>query len=243
MLAIIFDLDDTLYPERDYVLSGFDAVARWIEVRAGADAGNTRAGLVELFDGGAKRDAFDRWVSARRLPDAISVESMVRVYRDHDPLIELAPQTRALLTDLREHHRLGLITDGRADVQRRKLEALGVAELVDATVVTAQLGAGFSKPHPAAYQVALGRLDVDAAQAVYVADNPVKDFIGARSVGVASVRLRRHNGIYADLEPASHEHEPDLEITDLQHLPAALATLAAANETELEPNPLVKERL
>ena len=26
--AIIFDLDDTLYPERDYVLSGFRAVAQ-----------------------------------------------------------------------------------------------------------------------------------------------------------------------------------------------------------------------
>jgi putative hydrolase of the HAD superfamily len=182
-------------------------------------------------------------VSARRLPESISVETMLGVYREHDPLIEFEPQTHALLTDLRQRHRLGLITDGRVDVQRRKIEALGVADLVDAAIVTAELGAGFSKPHPAAYRVALGRLGVDAAEAVYVADNPVKDFIGARSVGMASVRLRRPNGIYADLEPASREHSPDLEITDLQHLPAALATLASANDTELDPIPLVKERL
>jgi putative hydrolase of the HAD superfamily len=241
--ALIFDLDDTLYPERGYVLSGFASVARWIEAQAELDAGRTCAELAELFDGGAKRDAFDRWVSARRLPEAISVESMVGVYRDHDPLIELDPRTRILLTDLKRRHKLGLVTDGRADVQRRKIEALGVAELLDEIVVTAELGVGFSKPHPAAYRAVLGRLGVDAADAVYVADNPVKDFIGARSVGVRSVRLRRPDGIYAELEPASSEYAPDLEITDLQHLTVTLATLSAAAETKLERSPLVKERL
>jgi putative hydrolase of the HAD superfamily len=241
--ALIFDLDDTLYPERDYVLSGFASVARWIEAQAGLDAGRTGAELAELFDGGAKRDAFDRWVSARRLPEAISVGSMVGVYRDHDPVIELDPRTRVLLTDLRRRHKLGLVTDGRADVQRRKIEALGVAEFLDAIVVTAELGVGFSKPHPAAYRTVLGRLGANATDAVYVADNPVKDFIGARSVGMGSVRLRRSDGIYAELEPASREHAPDLEITDLQHLPGALATLASATETKLEQSSLVKERL
>ena len=242
MPALIFDLDDTLYSERDYVLSGFAAVACWIEAQAGLGEGRTFAELAELFDGGAKRDAFDRWVSARRLPQAISVESMVGVYRDHDPIIELAPRTRALLIDLRRRHKLGLVTDGRADVQRKKIEALGAAELLDAVVVTAELGIGFSKPHPAAYRAAIGRLGVEAADAVYVADNPVKDFIGARSVGMASVRLRRPDGIYAELEPVSREHAPDFEITDFRHLPIALATLAST-EPKLEKSPLVKERL
>ncbi len=31
MKSIIFDLDDTLYPEEQYVLSGFKAVAVWAE--------------------------------------------------------------------------------------------------------------------------------------------------------------------------------------------------------------------
>ena len=242
MPALIFDLDDTLYPERDYVLSGFAAVASWIEAQAGPDAGRTHAELAELFDGGAKRDAFDRWVSSRLLPEAISASTMVGVYRDHNPIIELEPRTRALLIDLRRRHKLGLVTDGRADVQRRKIEALGAAELLDAVVVTAELGVGFSKPHPAAYRAAIGRLGVEAADTVYVADNPVKDFIGARSVGMASVRLRRPDGIYAELEPVSREHAPDFEITDLQHLPVALAILAST-ETKLEQSPLVKERL
>ena len=109
-------------------------------------------------------------------------------------------------------------------------------------MVTAELGVGFSKPHPAAYRAAIGRLGVEAADTVYVADNPVKDFIGARSVGMASVRLRRPDGIYAELEPVSREHAPDFEITDLQHLPVALAILAST-ETKLEQSPLVKERL
>ena len=33
--AIIFDLDDTLYPERAYVLSGFHAVAVWGKTHLG----------------------------------------------------------------------------------------------------------------------------------------------------------------------------------------------------------------
>lgn len=31
--TIVLDLDDTLYPERDYVLSGFQAADAWVKAR------------------------------------------------------------------------------------------------------------------------------------------------------------------------------------------------------------------
>ena len=36
--AIVFDLDDTLYPEREYVFSAYRAVAKWIERHLGTAA-------------------------------------------------------------------------------------------------------------------------------------------------------------------------------------------------------------
>ena len=48
--GIVFDLDDTLYPERDYVLSGFKAVASWAEARLGVPSLGGFSGLRRLFD-------------------------------------------------------------------------------------------------------------------------------------------------------------------------------------------------
>ena len=46
--AVIFDLDDTLYPEREYAFSGFATVAQAFETELG-DPGTTVAEMRRLF--------------------------------------------------------------------------------------------------------------------------------------------------------------------------------------------------
>ena len=52
--AIVFDLDDTLYPERDYVLSGFRAIARWAAEHLRIPAEDGYRELAELFAAGVR---------------------------------------------------------------------------------------------------------------------------------------------------------------------------------------------
>jgi putative hydrolase of the HAD superfamily len=225
--AIVFDLDDTLDPERDYVRSGFAAVAAWCESRLGIPEAEARADLQALFDRGVRGTTFDEWLRARQVPSEPWRAQLVDVYREHSPELRCFPGVRERLLALRERHRLGLVSDGLLSVQRRKLAALGLEGCFDAVVFSDEWGRDAWKPSPWPFRIVLERLGVDAARAVYVADNATKDFLGARRVGMGTVWVRRGGGEYASLEPPTPDHAPDRVITDLQALEAVLASFAA----------------
>src|SRR4030067_536602 len=112
--AVGFDLDDTLYPERAYVLSGFEAVARWGAAELGQPAEEMAAELKALFDAGVRRDTFDRWLASKRLPVPGHPGRLVEAYRSHRPHLEAYRDVRPSLERLRRAYRLGLAGEGAA---------------------------------------------------------------------------------------------------------------------------------
>jgi putative hydrolase of the HAD superfamily len=137
--------------------------------------------------------------------------------------LTLEEDVRDLLSRLRAARRLGLVTDGRLAQQQAKARALGLPWLLDALVFSDELGPEKWKPHPAPFWALLERLGIPAAEAVYVGDNPAKDFLGARRAGMRSVRLRRPDGLHAAAEPESAEASPDAEIRTLSELEGLLS--------------------
>ena len=220
--AIVFDLDDTLYPERVYVLSGFRAVAAWAEVHLGIPATLGIAELRQLFDDGVRGDTFNHWLESHGFQPDVWVPQMVQVYREHNPHIEPYAEVPGLLQHLRAHYRLGLVTDGYTEVQKRKLAALGLTSCFDALVFSDEWGREAWKPNTWPFETVLDRLGVTGPEAIYVADNPTKDFLGARQVGMWTVRVRHPDGLYSHLEPPSPEHAPHVEIETLSDLETTL---------------------
>ena len=103
--AVIFDLDDTLYSERQYVQSGYAAVGRHLR-KALARNEAFEDWLWDRFCGGQLAGAFDA-LNDRfklRLADA-KIGELVRVYREHDPQIRPFEGTGELLGHL---HQAGL---------------------------------------------------------------------------------------------------------------------------------------
>ncbi len=223
--AVIFDLDDTLYPERDYVFSGFRAVALWAKKELGLPAESSFVELRRLFETGVRGNTFDRFLASHGLYTDRHVDAMVQTYRQHEPQISLDDGTRSLLERLSLRCPLGLITDGYLDVQRRKVAALALDGFFHTIVYSDALGRDAWKPSPKPFQIALGRLSVDAASAVYVGDNPIKDFRGARRVGMATIRVRRPDGLHRYREPNLAEDAPDVEIDSLGRLPGLLGRM------------------
>ena len=220
--AVIFDLDDTLYPERSFVLSGFRAVAMWAEERLGIPADQAFNELRQLFEDGIRGDTFNRWLDSHGFQPEDWAPQMVRIYREHYPKIEPYPEVPGLLQRLRLRYRLGLVSDGYVEVQKRKLAALGLASFFDVLVFSDEWGREAWKPNSKPFEIALERLKVPGFEVVYVADNPTKDFFGARQVGMWTVRVRHPDGLYSHLEPPSSEHAPDVEIGTLNGLEAIL---------------------
>ncbi len=223
--ALIFDLDDTLYPERDYVMSGFRAVSSWAEDRLGIPADRSFGELCWLFNDGVQGDTFNRWLESHGFQPDDWVPQMVQVYREHNPHIAPYPEVPRLLQRLRSRYRLGLLTDGYAEVQKQKLAALGLASYFDTLVFSDEWGREAWKPNPRLFEIVLRRLGIPGPKGVYIADNPHKDFLGARQVGMWTVRVRRADGLYSHLEPPSPEYAPDVEIETLSVLETILAQI------------------
>jgi putative hydrolase of the HAD superfamily len=223
--AVIFDLDDTLYPERQFVMGGFAAAARWIAGQASRSADGCERELTCLFERGEKAHTFDAWLKNAGLPSGYAT-GMVEAYRQHAPSLTLyADAGEAIERCHREGLATGLVSDGYLDVQRRKVAALGLSELLNTVVLSDEFGRAHWKPAPTPYLAAAERLGILPAEAVYVGDNPKKDFEGARRAGLKSVRVRRIDGVYASEEPASRDAEPDREVASLRDLREVLPSL------------------
>ena len=93
--------------------------------------------------------------------------------------------------------RTAIVTDGPERTQRTKVECAGLAGRVEEIVYTGALGPGAGKPSTTGFAVALRRLGMPARSALYVADNPRKDFVGPRRLGMRTLQVRRPGGVYA----------------------------------------------
>lgn len=229
--AVFFDLDDTLYLERDYVHSGFRAVAEFVETKGIDSSTDCLESLWNLFKAGVRSDTFNRWARSKQA-DAL-VPELVRVYRQHEPRIDLQPGAVELLSWARSVAPTGVVTDGAIAGQQRKVDALRLNHLVDTVVYSDAWGRAAWKPSPIPYLKALEACGASAEQSVYVADNPTKDFIGARAVGMRTLRLRHADGLHASVEPASADYAADLEVTTVAQVQQAIEALGSARPERL----------
>jgi len=200
--AVVFDLDDTLYPEKQFVLSGFRAVSDWLADRYG------KPGFFEIatgfFASGTRGNIFD--LSLKRLGmnfDNNFVKQLVQVYREHKPLLKLHEDAVWALDSYGASRKLGLITDGYLAVQQNKVEALGISQQFDTICYSDQYGSDCWKPSPVPYNKVMEDLSCSGDECVYVADNPAKDFVTARALGWLTVQICRHGGEYVNLVPLS----------------------------------------
>jgi len=204
--AVVFDLDDTIYPERMFVTGGIRAVATLLDVRF-PRPGGWELVLTAVLESEGPFRLFDRGLAfcgAQRTPELI--DELVDVFRHHVPVLEPWPGMVDLLAHLRASGiAIGLVTDGYLDVQQSKWRALGLEKMFDAVVFCADVdGLVRPKPDRAAFvKVAteLGtRMGVDPDPLVYVGDNPARDFPAPDALGWQTVRVCRP-GTWHALEP------------------------------------------
>ena len=118
------------------------------------------------------------------------------------------------LGQLSESHRLGLLTNGAACLQREKLAASGFGDYFEVVVVSADLGV--AKPDAEVFEHALEQLDVDRADAVMIGDSIARDVDGARAAGLRAVWVNRTG------RPAPADRPDLVEISTLNDLPSVL---------------------
>lgn len=184
--GVIFDLDDTLYSEKEYVKSGYKAVSDYL----GSDYDDR---LWSLFVNG--KPAIDELL--KELGRESEKEEVLKVYRDHKPNIHLYPDVSEMIENLKAKGiKVGIITDGRPEGQRNKIAALDLK--VDDVIITDDLGGiQFRKPCDIAFRIMLIWWSLNPEDVVYVGDNPFKDFQAPQQLGMRYLWFRNEDGLYS----------------------------------------------
>lgn len=202
--TVLFDLDDTLYRELDFVVAALACVAEFLEQRTGVRASSFREDMLKILETHGRGHVFDLLLKQHDLPLAW-VSPMLFVYRRARPRLQLFPDARNFLERLRfSEVQTGIVTDGCALVQAGKVTGLGLETLMDIVVYTDTLGEGAGKPSSIGYEVALELLEADPSTSAYVANDVRKDFVGPRHLGMTGVLVTRGMLGVLDRQPESH---------------------------------------
>ena len=184
--GVIFDLDDTLYSEKEYVKSGYKAVSDYL-------GGGHEEKMWSFFEAG--KPAIDELL--KELEREKEKAKVLEVYRSHMPQIHLYPGVVEMIEELKTKGiKVGIITDGRPEGQRNKLEVLGLE--VDDVIITDELGGiQFRKPCDIAFRIMMTKWRLNPADIVYVGDNPAKDFQAPQQLGMRSIWFKNAEGLYS----------------------------------------------
>ncbi|MGY1802973.1 HAD family hydrolase [Blastococcus sp. SYSU D00922] len=199
--GVVVDLDDTLYPQADY-LAGAAAAVGAAASDLGLDGVAVHAALAaELAAGSDAGGTIDRALLATGVPaDELPalLPPLVAAFTEHAPA-RLAPYpgVETALRALAAVVPLACLTDGNPAIQEAKLAATGLGHLLPVVVITDTLGGREArKPHPAGLLAVADRLRVPADRLLVIGDRPGKDVAVAAAVGARAIRIRQ--GEYAD---------------------------------------------
>lgn len=190
---VVFDLDDTLFYEIDYLESAYKEIAYKL------DKLNSEILTREMYewycDG---ENVFDLLVESY---PTVSKNHLLDWYRNHIPNVKLIDGASDLLLNLKsKDYSLGLITDGRSVTQRNKLRALGIEDIFDLIVISEEFGS--SKPDQRNFQAFVR--DAEGSY-FYIADNPQKDFITPNALGWSTIALK---------DKGKNIHKQDFEVAN-----------------------------
>ncbi len=218
--GVVFDIDDTLYLEQDYVKSGFAEVGHYIGNKAGINQGEVFRYLWKSYLNGIRSNTFNHLLDDYPvLGSQFEIPELVEVYRAHLPEIAILPDALRLLVSLRKSgYRLGVISDGFVTSQQAKASALGLETLVDTIQLTDKWGRDFWKPHPRAYETCASELQLSHSELCYIADNTDKDFIAPNQLGWLTIKINIPGQQYSSLNVASLHQKPDYSIRNFNEV-------------------------
>lgn len=229
--VVAFDLDDTLFRERDYCRSGF----RFLcdpdrHMVSGAQPYPPKGELDSLYV------RMDRELTARRNPfipfeeffrplverngEEWNLQAHIDTYRSHTPSLTLDENVSETLESLATRGiRMALITDGRSLTQRRKIEALGLEKYFAPEMILISGETGHEKTDSKEMFARVVRHYPEAKSFQYVGNNPRKDFYFPNLMGWTTFQVPPHpDDVHPDIEPPTPLHAASVKLKNFDYL-------------------------
>ena len=238
--GVVFDLEDTLYDKADWIVPAIEYAAGLF----GLDATRT----LELIHGyQQQRGCIDSGIfnhvliGCGQFDTAMNVRALsawANQYQPSQGSLQLFPGVMQALAWLGQRFKMAIVTDGPVKAQKMKVDAVGITPIIPTVVFSDEIAGLRSRlPDPRGVLAAADELRIQPGQMIWVADNPMRDFVKVKACGITTVQV--HTGEFAAQEPPSAEHAADYDISSVARLPALLEELheASTNDTAREQTP------
>lgn len=204
--VVCFDLDDTLYKEKDFLISAYSEVAAYAAHYGNATYDMIYNTLLESYKN--NNNPFQKINFLYRIEQPIT--NYLQIYRNHKPVISLSREVKDVLMKLKERDCiLGLITDGRSITQLNKIEALGLNSFIsDENMIISER---FGSEKPSIRNFLYFTNKYPHSQYTYIGDNPQKDFIAPNLLNWMSICL---------LDDGNNIHKQEFHSMPLSYLPS-----------------------
>ncbi|WP_179354437.1 HAD family hydrolase [Winogradskyella vidalii] len=175
--VIVFDLDDTLYNELDYLKSAYKSISKHLEPE------NWKPLYSKMFSlYRSKINVFEFLAESYKT----DIKLLVDMYRHHQPDLQLFEGVLDVFEAIKSKNgKIAIITDGRSLTQRAKLKSLGILSYIDKVIISEEIGS--EKPNIANFKAIENALS--GSEYYYFADNLKKDFIAPNALGWKTVAL------------------------------------------------------
>jgi HAD superfamily hydrolase (TIGR01549 family) len=228
--TLFFDLDNTLYEEKDPKVAAETAVILPVSRDHGLDPATvhrqfeiSQRAAMKAHAGLPAANNRDEWFD--HMLQALSVsgksQPLTKIYWDTVyARIEPYADATAVIPELAQAYKLYIISEEFPDILKEKLARTGLAPYFTGTISAPETGR--LKPDARVFSHALSIANAQPGECVMVGDYPQKDVVGAKRAGITSVFLRR--GKYYFYEPKDDER-PDHTISSFFELPGLLSRL------------------
>ena len=213
--AVIFDLDNVLFNEQDYIDAAYREIATFLSKHYHLPEEQVYQKLLNEL---RKKTTlyphlFNDIIADFGLDKAI-LPYILKIYANTTVNIEPFPSAELLLKTLKKQKiKLGLLTNGNVETQRNKVRLLRIKKYFDTIKYASKNGKEDEKPNPKVYSITLKTLGSKPEETICIGDNPYTDFWGAKKLGIRTVRLL--SGEFRNIK-LSEEYEADLTVRNLE---------------------------
>lgn len=197
--AVLFDLDDTLISENEYIISGYRYISELIEPYIKTSKEEIFNELYNLYKANSK-NVFNRLLDLHDINfSKKDVLKLVEKYRNHVPNINFYDDVLNCIKYLKNNNiKIGIISDGYLSTQQNKAKVLKLYDLFDKVIFTEELGREYWKPNPKSFEIMKDYFNVSYDEMIYVGDNPNKDFFISSIYPIKTIRIIRENNVYSN---------------------------------------------
>jgi len=219
--VVVFDLDDTLYPEVTFFQSGLKAVSKSLSKELRINWKNIYAEMLLINEIDGRGKIFDIFLEEHGIFTNSLLQNMISKYRNHNYEIQIEENMMQFLLSLKDKSKY-IVTDGHKLVQSRKIAALKIFDHFDRIYITNRFGINKQKPSLYCFNKIANLEKTRLSEIIYIGDNPKKDFVNLNKAGAVTIQTC----IYVDnpkhLQP---EYNASYEVYSLRELKDILFSL------------------